>query len=120
MRKGLSAVIYTQTTDVETENQCLLTYDRKVDKMGLKMLQRQIPGITPPVLDRTILVFTDEFPVGPPAVMIIMQKSSIHSMGQSLIIIHWSYSKPFSVTDAGVIKALHYMATKRAGQCITN
>ncbi len=31
---GLSAVIYTQTTDVETETNGLMTYDRKVNKMG--------------------------------------------------------------------------------------
>mgnify|MGYP000681472479 CR=1 FL=1 len=34
IRKGLSAAIYTQTTDVEIEVNGLLTYDRKVDKMG--------------------------------------------------------------------------------------
>ncbi|MBN1387506.1 MAG: beta-galactosidase [Bacteroidales bacterium] len=32
--KGLSASVYTQITDVETETNGLLTYDRKVDKMG--------------------------------------------------------------------------------------
>jgi len=31
---GLSATIYTQTTDVETETNGLLTYDRAVNKMG--------------------------------------------------------------------------------------
>lgn len=34
IRKGLSAAIYTQTTDVEIEVNGILTYDRKVDKMG--------------------------------------------------------------------------------------
>jgi len=32
--EGLSASIYTQITDVETETNGLLTYDRKIDKMG--------------------------------------------------------------------------------------
>lgn len=32
--EGLSAAVYTQTTDVETESNGLMTYDRKVDKMG--------------------------------------------------------------------------------------
>ncbi len=36
--KGLSASIYTQITDVETETNGLLTYDRKVDKMGAENL----------------------------------------------------------------------------------
>ncbi len=31
---GLSASIYTQTTDVETETNGLMTYDRKINKMG--------------------------------------------------------------------------------------
>jgi hypothetical protein len=61
--KGLSAVIYTQTTDCETETNGLMTYDRKVDKMGWKNVLRANKGITPPVLGRTILAFNDEFPV---------------------------------------------------------
>ena len=32
--KGLSAAVYTQTTDVEVEVNGLMTYDRKVNKMG--------------------------------------------------------------------------------------
>ncbi len=33
---GLSASIYTQTTDVETETNGLMTYDRKINKMGIQ------------------------------------------------------------------------------------
>lgn len=36
---GLSAAIYTQTTDVEVETNGLFTYDRKVLKMPMKALQ---------------------------------------------------------------------------------
>jgi len=36
--KGLSASVYTQITDVETETNGLLTYDREVDKMGAENL----------------------------------------------------------------------------------
>jgi beta-galactosidase/beta-glucuronidase len=36
--EGLSASVYTQITDVETETNGLLTYDRKVDKMGADKL----------------------------------------------------------------------------------
>lgn len=36
---GLSAAIYTQTTDVETECNGLLTYDRAVTKLNLAVLQ---------------------------------------------------------------------------------
>ena len=33
IEKGLSAAVYTQTTDVEIETNGLMTYDRKVVKM---------------------------------------------------------------------------------------
>ena len=36
--KGLSASVYTQITDVETETNGLLTYDRKINKMGVENL----------------------------------------------------------------------------------
>ncbi|TFH34376.1 MAG: glycoside hydrolase family 2, partial [Bacteroidia bacterium] len=45
---GLSAVIYTQTTDVETETNGLLTYDRKVDKMGFQNVSKANKGSLPP------------------------------------------------------------------------
>ncbi|MBO7524024.1 MAG: beta-galactosidase, partial [Verrucomicrobia bacterium] len=38
--KGLAASVYTQTTDVEVENNGLLTYDRKVDKYGRANLRK--------------------------------------------------------------------------------
>lgn len=40
IRAGLSAAIYTQTTDVETEVNGFLTYDRKVMKMDLDAIRR--------------------------------------------------------------------------------
>jgi beta-galactosidase/beta-glucuronidase len=39
IRKGLSAAVYTQTTDVEVEVNGLMTYDRKVTKMPLERLR---------------------------------------------------------------------------------
>jgi len=38
IKAGLSAAVYTQTTDVETEVNGFLTYDRKVIKMNMKAL----------------------------------------------------------------------------------
>jgi hypothetical protein len=58
---GLSAVVYTQTTDVETETNGLMTYDRKINKMGAKNVAKANAGITPPMLDRSIHVFAGEF-----------------------------------------------------------
>jgi hypothetical protein len=40
IEQGLSAAIYTQTTDVEIETNGLMTYDRKVMKMPLDSLRR--------------------------------------------------------------------------------
>ena len=42
--KGLSASVYTQTTDVETETNGLMTYDRKVDKMGYENVRKAMEG----------------------------------------------------------------------------
>ena len=39
IRKGLSAAIYTQTTDVEIETNGLMTYDRKVIKMPVEKIR---------------------------------------------------------------------------------
>jgi len=36
--KGLCAAVYTQTTDIETEINGYLTYDRKVEKMDPDLL----------------------------------------------------------------------------------
>ncbi len=40
IRKGLSAAVYTQTTDVETEVNGFLTYDRKAVKMDLEKIHQ--------------------------------------------------------------------------------
>lgn len=40
VRAGLSAAVYTQTTDVETEVNGFLTYDRKVVKMNLEAVKK--------------------------------------------------------------------------------
>ncbi len=47
---GLSASIYTQTTDVETETNGLMTYDRRIIKMGIENVYRANAGMTPPSL----------------------------------------------------------------------
>jgi beta-galactosidase/beta-glucuronidase len=40
IQKGLSAAVYTQTTDVEIETNGIITYDRKVIKMPVEKLQQ--------------------------------------------------------------------------------
>ncbi len=58
---GLSAAIYTQTTDVETETNGLMTYDRKVNKMGLENVFRANKNIIPPQLKSQLRIFTETY-----------------------------------------------------------
>jgi hypothetical protein len=46
--KGLSAAVYTQTTDVEIEVNGLMTYDREMVKMDLKKVAAANRGHFPP------------------------------------------------------------------------
>jgi hypothetical protein len=50
IRKGLSAAVYTQTTDVEGETNGIITYDRKVIKMPidrLRQIHNNLYNVTP-------------------------------------------------------------------------
>ncbi len=47
IEKGLSAAVYTQTSDVETEVNGYVTYDREVEKMDfeeIRKIHRQLLG----------------------------------------------------------------------------
>ncbi|MGV3614680.1 MAG: glycoside hydrolase family 2 TIM barrel-domain containing protein [Fimbriimonas sp.] len=58
---GLSAAIYTQTTDVETETNGLMTYDRQVMKMDERRVRNAIMALFgPPVKTQTVLESADE------------------------------------------------------------
>jgi hypothetical protein len=46
--KGLSAAVYTQVSDIETENNGLMTYDRKVVKMDAALVALAHKGCMPP------------------------------------------------------------------------
>lgn len=58
---GLSATIYTQTTDVETETNGLMTYDRKINKMGVENVFKANHNIIPPSLTSTERMFTESY-----------------------------------------------------------
>jgi hypothetical protein len=58
---GLSATIYTQTTDVETETNGLMTYDRFINKMGVGNVFRANNNLIPPTLVSPARMFTDSF-----------------------------------------------------------
>ncbi|MGD0485419.1 MAG: PA14 domain-containing protein, partial [Gemmatimonadales bacterium] len=57
--EGLSAAVYTQTSDVETENNGLLTYDRAEAKIAPQTVRLVLRGIFPPQLSRTAPIFVD-------------------------------------------------------------
>lgn len=46
--RGLAAAIYTQTTDVESEANGMLTYDRAVIKMGIEQVSAITSGLFGP------------------------------------------------------------------------
>ncbi|MCX6320524.1 MAG: PA14 domain-containing protein, partial [Bacteroidia bacterium] len=58
---GLSATIYTQTTDVETETNGLMSYDRKINKMGVENVFRANHNIIPPSLVSPVRMFTENY-----------------------------------------------------------
>ncbi len=57
--RGLSAAVYTQLTDVETENNGLLTYDREVAKIPPEAVRRANQGYLPPQLVNPATIFID-------------------------------------------------------------
>ena len=60
---GLSAVVYTQTTDVETETNGLMTYDRFEVKMGIENIARAHAGYFAPGLKSELTQFIDSYEV---------------------------------------------------------
>jgi len=62
-KNGLSATIYTQTTDVETETNGLMTYDREINKMGVENVFKANHNIIPPSLVSPVMIFTDSITI---------------------------------------------------------
>ncbi|MHC4069858.1 MAG: sugar-binding domain-containing protein [Planctomycetota bacterium] len=56
---GLSAAVYTQTTDVEIEVNGMMTYDRAVVKMDFKDISRINTGYVPPIIKSERKIFLD-------------------------------------------------------------
>ena len=59
--KGLSASVYTQTTDVEGEVNGMMTYDRRICKMGAETIARINAGFLPPKILSDTTTFIKEF-----------------------------------------------------------
>ena len=58
--EGLSAAVYTQTTDVEIEVNGLFSYDRKIDKMGTERVAKLNARLYKPTPKSVTLVETSE------------------------------------------------------------
>jgi hypothetical protein len=102
--KGLSATIYTQTTDVETETNGLMTYDRKVNKMGAENVYKANNNIIPPSIISSVRMFTDNYTV---------ELSNLREGGKIFYTTDGSeptenslrYTVPFSISETTTIKA---------------
>ena len=57
-KEGLSAAVYTQTTDVEGEVNGLMSYDRKVNKIDPEILAKINSGYVPPLIYAENSIFT--------------------------------------------------------------
>lgn len=101
---GLSASVYTQTTDVETETNGLMTYDRKINKMGVENVFRANANIIPPSLKSPHRILTDTFRVelysSRPGGKIHYTLDGKEPDENSSV-----YSEPFIITDPSLIKA---------------
>lgn len=62
-RDGLCAAVYTQVSDVETENNGLMTYDRKVVKMDPALVKLTHQGQMPPKPTTSTYVFVKKMDV---------------------------------------------------------
>ncbi|MGB8491048.1 MAG: chitobiase/beta-hexosaminidase C-terminal domain-containing protein [Bacteroidales bacterium] len=101
---GLSATVYTQTTDVETETNGLMTYDRRINKMGVKNVYNANADMIPPTLLPPVTIFTDRFtgelknskPDG--RIYYTTDGSEPHEKSKL-------YTEPFTLTQSAIIKA---------------
>jgi len=104
---GLSAVVYTQTTDVEIETNGLMTYDRKVDKMGKENIRKAHSGYLPPVLTNPITEFigsyTIELSCSKPGAQIHYTTNGTTPDRSSTL-----YAIPVSVSESTTLKAVAF------------
>lgn len=101
---GLSATIYTQTTDVETETNGLMTYDRMINKMGVENVSRANHNIIPPVPGSDVRIFTESYTAelvnSMPGGIIFFTTDGSNPDEKSA-----HYSSPLNLTETTTLKA---------------
>lgn len=102
---GLSACVYTQTTDVETETNGLMTYDRDSVKMGIRNIANAHLGKLPPKLKLDVTQFIDRYEVilTTPASGATIYYTLDGSVPNEY---NTPYSEPFEITETTQINAL--------------
>jgi hypothetical protein len=104
IKRGLSAAVYTQTTDVEIEVNGMMTYDRAVIKMDVKEARRINKGYLPPIIESESDIFLDSvsiemFNVTRPGKIRYTLDGSKPTEKSRL------YKKPVTITETATIKA---------------
>ncbi|MFC2158771.1 PA14 domain-containing protein, partial [Acidobacteriota bacterium] len=103
-KPGLSAAVYTQISDIETENNGLLTYDRELNKMGAEAVALANHGFLPPLLKGDHTIFIDKFEVDLES---IRPDAEIRytTDGTDPTLNSTPFRAPFKVSDKTTIKA---------------
>jgi len=102
--EGLSAVVYTQTTDVETETNGFMTYDRKVDKMGADNILKAHLGLFPPLKGTRSQVFIDTMKfslICPDSTAVIRYTTNGREPGSTSPV----YQEPLLITETTTVSA---------------
>jgi hypothetical protein len=101
---GLSAAVYTQITDIETENNGLLTYDREIAKIEPEAIALAHLGIFAPRVTNRALIFIDhttvEFQPSGPAETIHYTTDGRDPTERSPL-----YESGFTISEPTIVKA---------------
>jgi hypothetical protein len=103
--KGLSAAVYTQTSDVEVEVNGLMTYDRKVIKFDTEYLLKINQGYLPPIIKSEYSIFTNEATI---SLHNEMKKGDIYytTDGTTPDKNSKRYSKPIKISETATVKSI--------------
>ncbi len=103
--EGLSAAVYTQTTDVEIEVNGLMTYDRAIIKMDPDVVQKINSGYLPPVIRSKNDIFIEAAEV---TIKNIKQQGAVHYTldGSEPDQKSPLYEKPITIRKTTTIKAI--------------